>query len=169
MSDSNCCFLTCIQIPLKTDKAVWYSHLLKNFSQFILIQTVKGFSVVSEAEAKFFFWNSLAFSMIQQILAIWSQVLLLTWNLACTSSSSWFMNSWNQAHYILSIILLPVAWTILGIALFWEWNENWPFPVLWPQLSFPNLLTYGVQHYNSIIFHHLVGFEVAQVDFHHIH
>ena len=23
-----------------------------------------------------------------------------------------------------------------------DWNENWPFPVLWPLLSFPNLLAY---------------------------
>ena len=29
---------------------VWYSHLLKNFSQFVVIHTVKGFSVVHEAE-----------------------------------------------------------------------------------------------------------------------
>ena len=29
---------------------VWYSHLLKNFPMFIVIHTVKGFSVVSEAE-----------------------------------------------------------------------------------------------------------------------
>ena len=29
---------------------VWYSHFLKNFPQFIVIHTVKGFSVVSEAE-----------------------------------------------------------------------------------------------------------------------
>ena len=31
---------------------VWYSHLLKNFPQFVVIHTVKGFSVVSEAEAE---------------------------------------------------------------------------------------------------------------------
>ena len=29
---------------------VWYSHLLKNFPQFIMIHTVKGFLVVNEAE-----------------------------------------------------------------------------------------------------------------------
>ena len=33
---------------------VWYSHLLKNFSQFIVIHTVKGFSVVNEAEVDVF-------------------------------------------------------------------------------------------------------------------
>ena len=29
---------------------VWYSHLLKNFPQFVVIHTVKGFNVVNEAE-----------------------------------------------------------------------------------------------------------------------
>ena len=29
-----------------------------------------------------------------------------------------------------------VFWTFFGIALLWDWNENWPFPVLWPPLSF---------------------------------
>ena len=48
---------------------VWYSHLLKNFPQFVVIYTVKGFSVVSEAEVGVF-WNSFAFSMIPQMLAI---------------------------------------------------------------------------------------------------
>ena len=47
---------------------VLYSHLLKNFPQFVVIHTVKGFSIVNEADV--FFWNSLAFSMIQWMLAI---------------------------------------------------------------------------------------------------
>ena len=32
----------------------WYSHLLKNFPQFVVIHIVKGFSVVNEAEVDFF-------------------------------------------------------------------------------------------------------------------
>ena len=50
MPGSNCCFLTYIQVSQETDKVVWYSHLLKNFPQFIVIHTVKGFSIVNEAE-----------------------------------------------------------------------------------------------------------------------
>ena len=45
-----------------------------------------------------------------------------------------------------------VVWAFFGIAFLWDWNENWPFPVLWPLLSFPNLLAYLVQHFHSIIF-----------------
>ena len=54
MSGSNCCFLTCIQVSQKTGKVVWYFYLFKNFPQFVVIHTVKGFSVVSEAELDFF-------------------------------------------------------------------------------------------------------------------
>ena len=50
MFDFNCCFLTCIQVSQETGKVVWYSHLLKNFPQFVVIHTVKGFKVVNEAD-----------------------------------------------------------------------------------------------------------------------
>ena len=49
-----CFFLTCIQISHDAGKVVWYSHLLKNFSQFVVIHTVKGFSIVNEAEVDVF-------------------------------------------------------------------------------------------------------------------
>ena len=45
-----------------------------------------------------------------------------------------------------------IVWAFFGIASLWDWNENWPFPVLWPLLSFPNLLAYWVLHFHSIIF-----------------
>ena len=48
---------------------VWYSHLLKNFPQFV-IHTVKGFSIVNKADVDFFSWNSLAFLMIQQMARV---------------------------------------------------------------------------------------------------
>ena len=53
MSSSNCSFLTCIQISQEAGKVVWYSHLSKNF-QFVVIHTVKGFSIVNEAEVDVF-------------------------------------------------------------------------------------------------------------------
>ena len=41
---------------------------------------------------------------------------------------------WNECNCV-------IFGTFFGIGLLWDWNENWPFPVLWP-LSFPNLLIY---------------------------
>ena len=46
--------MTCIQISQEVDKVVWYSHLLKNFPQLIVIHTVKGFGIVSKAEVDVF-------------------------------------------------------------------------------------------------------------------
>ena len=39
VSDSNCCFLTCIQISQEASKVVWYSHLFKNFPHFVVIHS----------------------------------------------------------------------------------------------------------------------------------
>ena len=41
---------------------VWYSHLLKNFPQFIVIHTVKGFGIVSKAERDVFLELSCIFN-----------------------------------------------------------------------------------------------------------
>ena len=54
MSGSNCCFLTCIRISQEAGKVIWYSHLLKNFPQFVVIHTVKDFNIASEAEVDVF-------------------------------------------------------------------------------------------------------------------
>ena len=51
ISGSNCCFLNCIQISQEAGKLLWYFHLFKNCPQFVVIHTVKGFRVVSEADA----------------------------------------------------------------------------------------------------------------------
>ena len=53
MSDSNCCFLTCIQISQEAGKVVWYSHLLKNFPVCCEPHSQR-FSVVNEAEVDVF-------------------------------------------------------------------------------------------------------------------
>ena len=103
--------------------------------------------------------------MIQQMLAIWSLVLLPFLKPAWTSGSSWFTYSprlkpalENFEHYFTSMwdeCNCAVVWAFFGIAFLWDWNENWTFPVLWPLLSFPNLLAYWVQHFHNIIFQDL--------------
>ena len=54
MSSSNCCFLIYIQISQEAGQVVWYSHLFKNFLQFVVIHTVKGFGIVNKAEVDVF-------------------------------------------------------------------------------------------------------------------
>ena len=46
--------MTFIQISQEAGQVVWYSHLLKNFLQFVVIHTVKGFGVVNKAEIDVF-------------------------------------------------------------------------------------------------------------------
>ena len=50
MSSSNCCFYTCIQISQEAGQVVWYSHPFKNFLEFVVVYTVKGFGIVNKAE-----------------------------------------------------------------------------------------------------------------------
>ena len=59
-----------MQVSQEADQVVWYSYLFQNFPQFIVIHTVKGFGIVNKAEIDVFFWKSLAFSRVQQMLAI---------------------------------------------------------------------------------------------------
>ena len=54
MSGSDGCFLTCLQVSQEAGQVVWYSHLFKNFPQFVVIHTVKGFGIVNEAEVDVF-------------------------------------------------------------------------------------------------------------------
>ena len=54
ISGLNCCFSTSIQISQEAGKFIWYLHLLKNFPQFVVIHTAKGFSRVNEAEVDVF-------------------------------------------------------------------------------------------------------------------
>ena len=65
-----------------------------------------------------FFWNSLAFSMIQRMLAIWSLVALWFLNQAWTSGSSQFTKCWSLAWRILSITLL--GWEMSAIVQLFE-------------------------------------------------
>ena len=67
ISNSNCCFLTCIQIFQEAGQVVWYSHLFQNFPQFIVIHTVKGFGVVNEAEVEVFLELSCFFDDLTDI------------------------------------------------------------------------------------------------------
>ena len=60
----------------------------------------------------------------------------------------YFTSMWHECNCV-------VVWALFGIAFLWDWNEYWPFPVLWPLLSFPNLLAYWVQHFHNFIFQDL--------------
>ena len=95
-----------------------------------------------------FFWNSLAFLMIQWMLAIWCLVPLPSLYPASTSGSSWFMYLWRLAwrslsHYFASVwdeCKCVVFWTPFGIAFPWDGMKTdlfhscrhfWVFQICW--------------------------------------
>ena len=159
MSSSNCCFLTHIQVSQEASQVLWYSHLFQNFPQFIVIHTVKGFGIVNKAEIDAFlelscFFNdpadvgnlisgSFAFSKYSLNICKFTVHVLL--KLSLENFEHYFASMWDECN-------CAVVWAFFGIAFLWNWNENWPFPVLWPLLSFPDLLAYWMQHFQSIIF-----------------
>ena len=172
MSGSNCCFLTCIQVSQEAGKVVWYSHLFQNFPRFIMIHTVKGFSLVNEAEVDVFLEfpcflydpvdidnlisGSSAFSKSK--LYIWKFLVHVLLKPSLKDFELYLASMLNEHNCM-------VAWTFLDIAFLWGWNENWLFAVLWPLLSskFAGILSAALQQ------QHLLWFEIAQLEFHHPH
>ena len=126
-----------------------------------MIHTVRGLSIVNEAEVDVFLEFS-RFFYDPTMLAIWSLVLLPflfkfslnIWKFlvevllkpGLENFKHYFAGMWNECN-------CAVVWTFFGTAFLWDWNETWPFPVLWPLLSFSYLLAYWLQHFNSIIFY----------------
>ena len=104
MSSSNCSFLTCVQVSQEAGKVVWYSKLLKNFPQFVVIHTVKGFSIVNEAQIDIFLKFSYFFYDPMDVGN------LISGSSAFSKSSS---NIWKFTVHI----LLKPAWRILSITL----------------------------------------------------
>ena len=104
MSSSNCCFLTCIQISQESGQVFWHSHLLKNFPQFVVIHTVKGFGIVNKAEIDVFLELSCFFHDPADVGNLIS------------GSSAFSKTSLNVREFTVHVLLKP-AWRILSITL----------------------------------------------------
>ena len=108
--------------------------------QFVVIHTIKGFGVVDDfLELSCFFDDptdvansisgSSAFS--KSSLNIWKFLVHVLLKPSLENFEHYFPSMWEECN-------CAVVWTFFGIAFLWDWHENWPFPVLWPLLSFPN-------------------------------
>ena len=160
MSSSKCCFLTCIQVSQEAGQVVWYSHLFQNFPQFIVIHTVEGFGVVNKAEIDIFLELSCFFNDPADIgnlisgFSAFSKTILYVWKFSVQvllkpgleNFEHYFTSMWDECN-------CAVVWAFFGISFLWvDWNENWPFPVPWPLLSFPNFLAYECSTFTASSF-----------------
>ena len=137
MSNSNCCFLTCKQVSQEAGQVVWYSHLFKKFPQVIVIHTVKGFGIVNKAEIDVFLELSCFFydpmdagSLIsgssafsKTSLNIWKFMVHVLLKPGLENFEHCFTGVWDECN-------CAVVRAFFGIAFLWDWNEDWPFPVL---------------------------------------
>ena len=173
MSSSNCCFLTCIQVSQEAGKVVWYSHLLENFPQFIVTQTVKGFSIVNEAEVDIFMEPSRFFCDLMYVSNLIS------------GSSGFFKFSLNIWEFLVHVLLNPnlenfdhyfanmldeyncaVIWTFFGIAFFGGIGMKTDlFQSCGPCWVFQICCCIECKTFQ----HHLLWFEVAQLEFYDFH
>ena len=110
MSISNCCFLTCTQISQDADQVVWYSHLLKNFPQFVVIHTVNGFGIVNKSEMDIFLELSCFFydpmdvgnlisgssAFSKSTLSIWKFTVHVWLKPGLENSEHYFASMWDE-------------------------------------------------------------------------
>ena len=151
---------------------VWYFHFLRNFPQFVVIQTVKGFSIVNEAEVDVFlefpcfFYDPIDVGSLISCSSVFS-------NPACTFRYSLFMYfeaklegfwalpcqhvNWAQLHSCFNSL-----WHCLSFGL--EWKLTFSRPVVIAEFSkFAGILRAALWQ------HHLLGFEIAQLEFRDLH
>ena len=130
---------------------VWYSHILKNFPQFVVIHTLKGFSAVNKADIFLelpcflndpadvgnLIFGSSAFS--KSILNIWKFMVHVLLKCGLENFEHYFASMWDECN-------CAVVWTFFGIALL-EWKLTFSSPVATAEFS-----KFSVQYFHSIIF-----------------
>ena len=139
----------------------------RNF-QFVVIYAVKDFGVVNKTEVDVFLEFSCFFDDPADVgnlisgssafpksnLNIWKFMVHVLLNPDLENFQHSFASLWAECN-------CAVVWVFFGIVLLWDWNENWPFPVLWPLLSFSKFADILSAVLSQ---HHILGFEIAKLE-----
>ena len=102
-----------------------------------MVHTVKAFGMVNKAEVDVFLEFSCFFydpkdvgtlitgssAFSKPSLNIWKFSIHILLKTSLENFEHYFANVWDECKCV-------VVWTFFGIAFLWNWNENWPFPVL---------------------------------------
>ena len=146
ISVSNCCFFTCIQVS--TRQAKWSGIPISwRIFQFVVIHTVKGFSVVSESEVDVFlefscfFYDPVDVGNLISGSSAFSKSNLNIWKFSVhgllkpglENFKHYFASGWNECNCV-------VVWTFFDIAfpwiegktdLFQSYSHCWVFQISW--------------------------------------
>ena len=154
------------------EEVAWYSHILQNFPQFVVIHKVKGFHIVNKTEVDVFlelscFFNdptdvgslisgSSAFS--ETSLNIWKFMLYVPLKPTLEDFEHYFTSVWDECN----CAVVSILWHSLSLGL--EWKLPFSGPVATAEFSkFAGILSAALSR------HHLLGFEIVQLEFHHLH
>ena len=105
--------------------------------QFTVIHTVKGFGIVNKAEIDVFlelscFLDDLAdvgnlisgsSAFSKSSLNIWEFTVHVLLKPGLKNFDHYFASVWDECN-------CAIVWAFSGNAFLWNWNKNWPFPVL---------------------------------------
>ena len=147
MSGSNCCVLTCKQISQEAGKLLWYSHLLKNFPQFVVTHRVKGLGTVSKVEVDVFlelscfFYDSVDVGNLISGSSVFSKS---SWNIckfavhvllkSCLENfEHLFASMWDECNCVVvwASLALPFFGTGMKTDLFPPCGYCWAFWIHW--------------------------------------
>ena len=147
MFSSNCFFLICIQISQEAGQVVWYSQVFQNFSQFVVIHSVKGFDIVNKAEIDVFLelacfvndpadvgnliFGSSAFSKTR--LNIWKFTVHVLLKPGLENFEHYFASMWDECSCVVvwAFFALPFLGTEMKIGLFQFCGHCWVFQICW--------------------------------------
>ena len=147
MSSSNCCFLTCIQVSQEAGQVVWYSHLFQNFSQLIVIHTVKDFGIVKKTEIDVFlelscFFNdsadvgnflsgSSAFTKI--CFNMWKFMVHILLKPGLENFEHYFTSVWDECNCAVVWAFLALPFFRIGMKtdLFQSCGHCWVLQICW--------------------------------------
>ena len=124
----------------------------------LLWWTVEDFGVVNKAEVDIFLELSCFFDNPADVgnlisgssafsktsLNIWKFMVHVLLKPGLEDFKHYLISVWDECNCV-------VVWAFFGIAFLRDWNENWPFPVLWPLLSFPNLLALRSSEFETLL------------------